>query len=177
MINHPKGYRIVVTGPESTGKTTLASDLAVTLGWAFVPEYARHYLQCLDRPYRREDLQNIALGQSKWIAAVSPEDNAVIDTSFLVLSIWHREKFGKASPDIESRLARAGVDLYLLCKPDIPWAPDPLRENPTDRERLFLQYRLCLLQSKMPFIELGGPHQLRMKNAIAAIRDLKKKKA
>ena len=135
--------KIYITGPESTGKTTLAKALAKSLGSAWVPEYARTYLGRLTRPYRKSDLLEIAKAQANW------EDGArsgsgqpiVCDTGMLVLKIWSEYKFGDANKWITKRLEQQRPHLHLLCAPDIPWSEDPLRENPVDREALFAEYK------------------------------------
>lgn len=134
--------RIVVTGPESSGKTTLCRALATAWDVPWVSEYAREYLQELSRLYRQDDLVRIA--QEQWRrqqAAMGEGPFLFCDTGLLVLLIWSEVKYGQVDPWITQTLRAQPADLYLLCRPDIPWEPDPLRENPDDREDLFVLYQ------------------------------------
>ena len=135
--------KIYITGPESTGKTTLAKALAKNLASAWVPEYARTYLSRLQRPYRKSDLLEIAKAQANWEDGAKSGSGApiVCDTGMLVLKVWSEFKFGDANKWITSRLEQQRPHLHLLCSPDIPWSDDPLRENPADRETLFNAYK------------------------------------
>ena len=154
--------KIVITGPESSGKTTLAEELALHYKTAWVPEYARIYLNQLDRPYREEDLLEIAQGQ------VQQEDEAarlnprllVCDTSLLVVIIWSTYRYGHCHPWIEEQWRQRPVDHYLLCRPDLPWQPDPQRENPHNRDELFVLYQRALQTKPHKIIEGNEPTRL-----------------
>lgn len=90
----------------------------------------------------------------------------------LVCKIWSEDKFGRCHPWILSQLDRQDYVLYLLCKPDLPWQPDPLRENPQDRDRLFEVYQQELILRNFPFIIISGQGNERTDNAIQAIEDI-----
>ena len=144
--------RIAITGPESSGKTTLARALAAHFGVPWVPEFAREYLKDLDRPYVKEDLLCIAEGQleaERRIASGRPS-MLVCDTDLLVIRIWSQEKFERVDPRLEELVRGTEYHHTLLCKPDLPWEPDPLRENPHDRDRLFGIYEQELTPSAAP---------------------------
>ncbi len=132
--------RILITGPESSGKSTLAAKLAQEHAGTWVREYARYYLEHLHgRPYQREDLDYILIGQLAAEEAMSRLYPLLYcDTGPEVIYIWSKVKYGKVSSLIEERLRQHSYDEVLLCYPDIPWAPDPLREAPTVNERLRL---------------------------------------
>lgn len=144
--------RIAFTGPECSGKTELSSWLAASSMLTYVPEYARGYLESLNRPYTAEDLLLIAQGQfSAWNT-----ENLVADTDILVILIWFEMKFGDAPKQLVDLVKTIPFDHYFLCKPDIPWVYDPLRENPHDRDRLFEMYLKYLQMFGLAFTVLEG---------------------
>lgn len=149
--------RIVITGPESSGKTTLCRTLAAARAAPWVPEYAREYLHDLARPYREDDLLRIA--QEQWRrqqAALGEGSFLFCDTGLLVLLVWSEVKYGRVAPWIVQTLREHPADLYLLCRPDLPWEPDPLRENPDDREDLFVLYQQKANQLELPYRIIAG---------------------
>lgn len=165
--------RIVITGPESSGKTTLALDLARWLGGGYVPEVAREYLSELGRPYQEQDLLAIAqmqIEREEGIASGVPSDGILFcDTDLITIRIWGEEKYGRCDPWIMARTEHRPYDLWLLCTPDMPWEPDPLRENPHDRDRLFDVYRATLERLKKPFLIMRGDRERRESDALIAI--------
>lgn len=152
---------IVVTGPESSGKTTLSKQLSEALNGEWIPEYAREYVAELDRPYTIEDIIAIAEGQ-KLKFDQAKNEIIVSDTAFLVLKIWAEYRFEQAPKIVEDYLKDTCVDLYILCHPEIPWEYDPLRENPDDRIELFERYRSELEKLRTPFIVVQGKEQERL---------------
>ncbi|NND05411.1 MAG: ATP-binding protein [Saprospiraceae bacterium] len=163
--------KIVITGPECSGKTTIAHALSTRLGGVIVPEFARIYLSMLDRTYVYEDLKAIWEGQIELeSAALAIERTPIIsDTGALVMLIWSRVKFGRVDPTIMDAFAQNDCNLYLLCAPEPGWAQDGLRENPFDRWALFYLYHKELLESGHPFGVLQGPHELRLGKALELI--------
>ena len=161
--------KVIITGPESSGKTTLAAALAAHYGTPWVPEYARTYLDQLDRPYREADLLEIAQGQVRQeeAAARSKPNLLLCDTSLLVIKIWSDYRYGRCHPWIEAQLAQRPVRHYLLCRPDIPWQPDPQRENPHDRDKLFVLYQQALRTK--PHTTIEGNQAQRMSISIEII--------
>ena len=165
--------KIVVTGPESSGKTTLAKQLANTYGAIYAPEYARYYLESINRPYEISDIPEIGKGQLKLQQDLVLDDSKLLicDTSILVLKMWFLHKYNIQDAWVDEAFKNDPVDLYLLCKPDIPWEPDPLRENPKDRDILFEKYHSALFQSKMPFTIISGDNlDKRLSLAIKAMQ-------
>jgi nicotinamide riboside kinase len=156
-VSESKPKIIVVTGPECSGKTTLARQLAEKLGEPWVPEYAREYLSNLNRPYNTADLLEILKGQLQSVeTAKSKAKNwLVVDTGPEVIQIWYRDKFGPEPIEIIELAEIFKPALYLLCKPDIPYVPDPLREDPFRRDELFERY-VELLESKNVQVMSGG---------------------
>jgi nicotinamide riboside kinase len=163
---------IAITGPESSGKTTIAKLLAEELNACYIPEFAREYLENLDRSYTIKDLDEIAKGQvDRWKAA--PKDKSLVcDTELVVVKIWSEFKYSKISYNIIELLDKQQFEFYFLCKPDIPWEPDALRENPDDRELLFEMYVKELKLKKWPFVILEGAIESRLKVAMEILDDL-----
>lgn len=166
--------KIVLTGPESTGKTAMSETLANTYGELWAPEFARFYLAHLGRPYVPEDLKTIAAGQKSWEKWYADRARAltICDTDWTVLHVWETFRFGS------DKIWRSGygpapsADLYLLCAPDFDWQPDPLREHPAERELLFNLYAGLLRSIYAPFVILRGNPEERLFTAQAAIRQL-----
>lgn len=156
--------KIILTGPESSGKTTLARQLAHHFECGWVSEYARTYLNDLDRSYSQADLYQIALGQyqlEQEFASLNPPF-LICDTSFLVLKIWSLYKYGDCHPFILQQVEQSTQDLYFLCAPDIPWEADPLRENPNNRQELYDIYLKELQRLDLDFMELKGSKERRL---------------
>lgn len=157
--------RIAITGPESSGKSTLAKSLALSLGGIFVPEYAREYLLKLPQgfdQYSLDDIVNIAQGQccsEDNAAAQNPNTNYLLcDTDPLVCKIWAEVKFGTCPAELETLFQQRHYDLTLLCAPDIPWEYDPLREAPNaeERWRLFELYEQTLINAGKKYSIITG---------------------
>ena len=164
--------KVVITGPESSGKTKLAELLAEHYQAPWVPEYSRDYLLELDRKYREEDLLTIAQGQvarEDEFAQKRPE-LLLCDTSIVVLKVWSEYVYYRCHPWILQQIELRPVDLYLLCFPDVPWEPDPLRENPLDRDVLFDMYQQSL--TGKPTVVIRGDYPKRIAKAKNAIDQL-----
>ncbi|MBK6774625.1 MAG: ATP-binding protein [Flavobacteriales bacterium] len=168
--------KIVVTGPESSGKTTLTLALGDSLRAVVVNEVAREYIDELDRPYAESDLLVIAKAQLELEDALSsaagPDGRIICDTELLTIRIWSEEKYGRCEPWIVEQTERRHYDHWLLCKPDIPWEPDPQRENPLDRDRLFAKYEARLRGLGKPFTVIHGDHAQRVRMALEACTKL-----
>jgi len=164
---------ISLTGPESAGKSTLAAQLAAHYGTVFVPEYARQYLETNGASYALADLEAIARGQlaAEDAAAAQASGWLFCDTDMLVLKIWAENAFGTCPAWVLEELARPRYALTLLLAPDLPWAPDPLREHPDPAQRghFYKLYRAELVARGWPFAEISGPPAERLAQALAAI--------
>ena len=165
--------RISLTGPESAGKSTLAAQLAAHYGTVFVLEYARQYLEENGSSYTLPDLDAIARGQlaAEDAAAAQASGWLFCDTDLLVLKIWAENAFGTCPAWILAELARPRYALTLLLAPDLPWAPDPLREHPDPAQRwhFYELYQQELVTRSWPFAEISGPPATRLAQAVAAI--------
>ncbi len=160
---------VVLTGVESTGKSTLAEALAAILKRPLVAEAARSYLAQRGGRYDEADL--LALGRRQWAWARWPKAPAVLDTDLWTLVLWAEERYGRVAPWLEAAAAAQGPRFYVLCAPDLPWAPDPLREHPAeaDRQRLHQRYRACLAGQPWPWVEITGSGPERLERALAAL--------
>lgn len=163
--------RIAITGPESTGKSELAKQLAGYYQTIFVPEIARAYLANLGNVYVYEDIVKIAKEQLELENTLAKKTEKILfcDTDFLVTKIWSSYKYGKCDRWIEEKVKSHRYDLYLLCDIDLPWGEDPLREHPGKREELFSLYLKALQQLNVNFAIISGKNELRLKNAILAV--------
>ena len=159
---------IVITGPESTGKTTLAAQLSTHFQAQWLPEYARGYINGLDKPYSENDLLKIAKGQVAAENAALNKTNELLflDTSSEVIKIWSEYKYGRCHPWILKQIATRKHGLYLLCRPDITWQFDPQRENPYNRDKIFDRYLEELKNQNTNFVEINGLNYTRLNNAI-----------
>ena len=159
---------IVITGPESSGKTTLTARLAAHFYTHWVSEYARTYIDNLGRPYGERDLLEIAKGQEETenkIINIS-EGFVFLDTSLEVIKIWSEYKYGRCHPWIMDQLEKRKHNLYLLCQPDLPWQPDPQRENPNDRDELYKLYQQELTRLNANFFSVEGLKEKRFTKAV-----------
>lgn len=176
-MKHTKNQiRIAITGPESTGKTTLAKQLADRLNGQYIPEYAREYVENLPGHYTFNDVEIIAEKQVKQYLATtnSPENFFIFDTWLIITKVWFNWVFGKVPAWIDDRIRNCPIDLFLLCCPDLPWEADEVRENGGEnRTKLFDQYRLELKHYNFTFVEISGEGNERLNQAIQAIRDFK----
>jgi nicotinamide riboside kinase len=162
--------RIVVTGPESSGKTTLAMYIAQKWNLPLVEEYAREYLTPKSGKYTFKDVAYIAQVQrQRELEAAGSNAVVVCDTDLTVIWVWMHVKFGKVPTWIDDAVRNSKGDIYLLCAPDLDWKPDPLRENPHNRFELYSQYIKLLTESKVDYIEIKGVGAKRNKNAIPFI--------
>lgn len=152
--------RIAVLGPESSGKTTLCDFLADEHSATVVPEYAREYLKNRGIEYTSEDVLNIAQKQFERNQNTKG-DMVVCDTEMITCRIWFSEKFSGVPLLVDQLIEDQDFDVYLLCKPDIPWEVDPLRENPVDRARLFSLYLDLLEKVGAPYHIIEGSHSER----------------
>lgn len=166
--------RIAITGPESSGKTTLSEQLATHFEASLVREYARDYLTSLDRPYTQEDVIHIAQQQLllEKKAAESNPKLIICDTDVLVLKIWFMHKYKGVPEWLEKAIVPNRYALYLLLKPDIPYESDPLRENPEKGWYFFNQFQEELDQYDFPYVIISGDQDTRFNASKKAINNI-----
>jgi NadR type nicotinamide-nucleotide adenylyltransferase len=165
--NHNRLRRILITGPESTGKTELVLSLAERFGGYAVEEYARGYVERLGRPYTFSDVEHIARQQvQEYDRDYREMDWVFFDTWLIITGVWFKVVFDRIPSWIDEEISRARFDLVLLCAPDIPWIPDPVRENGgSERAALFEQYKQELDRFAMPWEPVTGKGDERIRRA------------
>ncbi len=173
--------RVVVLGPESTGKSTLCEQLASHFNTSWVPEFARDYLLQRGARYNYDDLLYIAQQQIKLedqyaekLAECNPPTLLFIDTDLYVMKVWCEYVFGKCHSWILDQIAIRSYDLYLLCDTDLPWMKDELREYPDlkSRRELYYIYKDIMLNQPIPWINISGSYEHRLAKAVKVVDDL-----
>lgn len=170
----PSIKKVCITGPECTGKSDLAAFLAAHYKTAWVPEYARAYLDKLNHPYQQDDLTKIAHGQLRLEDEWAREANRVLicDTNLLTIKIWSEYKYGGCDAEILRLLQPPTHDLYLLCFIDVPWENDPQREHPDKREHFWEIYKTEVTKIGVPYLEIRGTREVRRQAAMQAVDGL-----
>ena len=145
-------FRVGIIGPESTGKSTLATYLAHRYDAVLIPEYAREYMEGLAPyyEYTYDDVLAIAKHQVEQLQSLSGELQ-IFDTELIITKVWFMHKFGKCPDFLHEALLRYPMDVYLLCYPDLAWEPDPVRENPNIRTYLFQWYEKEIQALNIPY--------------------------
>ena len=181
--------KIVAIGPESTGKSTLCTDLALHFSTHWCQEYAREYLIKNGTNYSYEDLLLIAKGQlaleEKALIELSIHHSKndstkqpilFIDTDMYVMKVWSEFVFDQCDPWILNQISERKYDGYLLCKHDLPWTKDELREYPEVEKRAFLYnyYKDILINQQTPWFEVTGSETERTQQAINWVDKLRK---
>ena len=166
--------KIVIIGPESTGKSTLCSQLAEHYKTCWCPEFAREYLKETGGKYSFHDLLNIAHGQLELedtMLTQAKNGFYFIDTDMYVMKVWCEVVFETCHTWILKQIALRKYDLFFLCDIDLPWVKDDLREYPDleFRKRLFKMYRDLMVTQKTKWAEISGTHAQRLQTAISII--------
>lgn len=165
--------RVVLTGPESSGKTELAQQLAHHFKTEWVPEYLRTYFDANKAVFEKnmpeiaqkqlENEQNVVENEKKMI---------FLDTNILTLKIYHKLYF-KSKPDWFKPLYNPKIyDHYLLLKPDIPWIDDGQRDMPERREELFYLFEQELLNTNSDYTIIEGDYKTRLQSAIQVVEKI-----
>jgi len=176
-----KLQKIVVLGPESTGKTTLCEALAKHYAVLDCKEYAREYLQKNGTKYNYEDLLTIAKRQltledeqiqkAEQVYTDLSKNKIIIDTNMYVMKVWCEYVFNNCHTYILDEINKREYDLYLLCDIDLPWTADEMREYPDEkpRQELFAIYKDILMNQNIPWGIVNGLGDERTQNAIKLI--------
>ena len=185
MVQKPL-IKVVVIGPESTGKSTLCELLAIHYNTQWCPEYAREYLLKHGMNYTYDDLlyvakQQLALEDKYTQSTVGSGQSAVneppllfIDTDMYVMKVWCEFVFDKCHKWILEQIVNRSYDLYLLCNIDLPWIKDELREYPDEapRKRLYRIYKDIMINQSTPWVEISGDNNERRQKAIEAVNKI-----
>ena len=183
--------KVVIIGPESTGKSTLCEQLAAHYKTIWVKEYAREYLIKNGTNYTFDNLLDIAKGQvvneeltvDRWVLAGKSHNaqpstiNRVpifFDTNMYVMKVWCEFVFEKCHHWILNRIVERKYDLYLLCNTDMPWVKDELREYPdlVTREKLYNHYKDIMVNQNVPWVDISGGYEERLRKAVAAVEEV-----
>ncbi len=166
-------YRVAITGPESTGKTSLVRQLAELYDTAYVPEYAREYLDKNGMNYGYEDVLKMARGQMELERQMLAKANQVLlsDTELINYKIWLAHCGWEVPSWITDHIRSSRYDLYLLTDVDLPWVADGQRANPNDRELLFYRFQEELDAIEADYAIISGQGVLRLDNAISTIEE------
>lgn len=176
--------KVVLFGPESTGKSTLSELLARHYNTVWVPEYAREYLQDKWNNQRKtceqKDLIPIAIGQMGLENELAKKADKILicDTDLLETKVYSEEYYGGfVDPDLDRAATESQYDLYLLSYIDTPWEADDLRDRPTQREEMFRAFKRALVNNQRPYVILKGRVKERMNTAVQAIDKILASKA
>lgn len=183
--------KIVIIGPESTGKSTLCSQLAEHYKTVWCREYAREYLLKNGTDYTYDDLLTIAKGQVDLEESISNQLLATgkkygsqftdhssgllfIDTDMNVMKVWCEFAFNKCHSWILNQIVTKKYDLYLLCNVDLPWIKDELREYPDleTRNKLYHFYKDIMINQPVPWVDIKGGYEERLEIASTAVHGL-----
>lgn len=174
--------KVVLFGPESTGKSTLAMQLAEHYNTVYVPEFSRIYAEeklRLGKTLTVNDVLPIAEGQMRLENELTPKADTVLicDTDLLETKVYSESYYdGVCDPVLEKYAIQNTYDLYFLTYIDIPWEADDLRDRPHDREAMFEAFENALKEYNKPYILLKGPIEERFELAVTYIDELIKKK-
>ena len=165
--------KVLITGPESSGKSFLSQKLADHFSGSFVSEYARMYLEG-KLVYEEEDLINIAKGQKEQAQKMWDQSNNIVfsDTGIEVICIWSQVKYNRVNHQISGLLDLEIYDLIMVCEPNIPWEMDELREHPESRMELFDMYCDFLNQHKLPYKIINAPLTKRLSQGIEFVNQI-----
>ncbi|MDO6811380.1 AAA family ATPase [Tenacibaculum soleae] len=175
--------KVVLFGPESTGKTTLSGQLARYYNTVWAPEFARKYLQDKWNNERKiceqKDIIPIAEGQIKLEndLALKADKVLICDTDLLETKVYSEEYYGGFVEDeLDEAAIKSEYDIYFLTYIDTPWEADDLRDRPEQRLQMFTAFENTLKKYNRPYVLLKGDKETRLKKAIEVIDELLAKK-
>ena len=171
-VNHLMPRKLILIGPESTGKTTLSIYLAKLYNFDLITEYSRTYLSKTSNSYSYEDLKKIAIQQNQ-IEKDNGSEKIIMDTDLLTIKIWSEFKYGSCDPEIEKIISSYDRKkrYYLLLKDDIKWEYDPLRESKNDRSEIFSLHKNLLEEKGFNYSIISGIGINRINNAIKIVEE------
>lgn len=164
--------KIAIVGPESTGKSTIAVQLAKHYQTVWVPEYARYYCQNLQNPCTLQDEENMFIGQvalEEAMLAICTQNIIFCDTTFITVKIWSDEMLGETPQSVLDALPKHPYDFYLLMDIDLPWEDDPLRDFPNQREYFMSIWHKELQSLHADYAIVSGDADARLGCAIGLV--------
>jgi NadR type nicotinamide-nucleotide adenylyltransferase len=180
--------KVVILGPESTGKSTLSEQLSQHYDTMWCPEFAREYLLVNGLNYSYEDLLAIAKGhlaledeyttmlenQSLPLLEDGGHIPLFIDTDMYVMKVWCEFAFGNCHRFILDQIIARKYDLYLLTNTDLPWTADDMREYPElhTRQQLYNIYKDIMINQSVPWVDISGTYEQRLTKAKAAVNKI-----
>ena len=167
-------FKIIITGPESTGKTLIARHLSNCYNTVYIPEYAREYIEKLQGKYHYDDVVHIARKQIELEHEFLERADRILfyDTSLIITRVWLQVVYNDVPSWLDDYIRQSEWDLFLLCKYDIPWEADPIRENPGEmRIKLYDMYYHEIKQLGIPCKIITGKGEERYKNALSAVQE------
>jgi NadR type nicotinamide-nucleotide adenylyltransferase len=168
---------IVITGAESTGKSVLTEWLSNYFHTPFLPEFAREYIEKLYKKYSYDDVELIAREQVIRLETIKTKNSAApyifIDTWLIITKIWFEVVFNRLPSWLDDQIKNTPIDLFLVCDTDLPWIPDPVRENGgKQREILQKKYIETIKNYNFNYKIVSGKNQERNNNALQYLRQM-----
>jgi NadR type nicotinamide-nucleotide adenylyltransferase len=173
--------KVVLFGPESTGKTVLAKQLATHYKTLWVPEFSRIYAEEKTKNNQiltKDDVLPIAKGQMTLENSLAKQTESLLicDTNLLETKVYSEAYYQGYSPEILNKYALENYyNLYFLTNIDVPWEPDGIRDKPNERENMFQAFQDVLIKNKISYVLLSGSFEQRLETAIKHINKLLKK--
>jgi NadR type nicotinamide-nucleotide adenylyltransferase len=166
-------FKIVLTGAESTGKSTLAQALSHHYQTIWVPEIARVYIENLSNKYTYNDIENIARMQIETEKKIDPAHQIIIfDTWLIITKVWFDFVYGKHPNWLHDEICKSKIDLFLVCDIDMPWTEDPVRENGGENRKILHKTYINELKTyNFEYRIVNGQNSERLANAIKHIDD------
>ncbi|HEY4640303.1 MAG TPA: ATP-binding protein [Thermoanaerobaculia bacterium] len=161
--------RVCLIGPHSTGKSTLARELAAHYRTHWVAEYARGYALCVQHELTADDVPRIAEGQIANEESANGAEMLILDTDLVSTVVYSRHYYGFCEPWIEQKARERRADLYLLMDVDTPFIDDPVRDSADARQELFARFRAVLEELGVKYVVINGDWAARKRAAIQAI--------
>lgn len=159
--------RILITGPESSGKSTMAAALSTELDIPFIPEFARTYLEKNGPGYTLDSIITIAVQHHKIVESQPLDSSFILDTYMYNLAIWAQDKFGHIPEIVKEVIDNADpLDFIFIMYPDTPWTADGLREDADRRVELFDKFKDLLDSFNTTYHVITGVGQSRLENIL-----------
>jgi NadR type nicotinamide-nucleotide adenylyltransferase len=163
------GLTVCLIGPECTGKTTLARQLAAHFGAPWVPEFVREYAERVRRPLTVEDVEPIAMGEIALLDEASSDDLLILDTDLVSTVVYSRHYYGACPEWIEAEAVVRRADRYLLMGVDVPWSDDSVRDSEGSRIALYGEFVFALTELEASVVSINGSWEDRFASAVKEI--------